>query len=122
MKDFEEVGNRIKKLRKEKNLSQEELGKKIGVKKATVSQWERGGVASIGALHLLEMSKVLGKSQEFILKGYDSKDLSEIIDDGSQLVIDVYELMKSGLKGIDFDLIRQQVNLIKSNYQYHHAV
>ncbi|MCL2861604.1 MAG: helix-turn-helix domain-containing protein [Firmicutes bacterium] len=33
---------RIKELREEKNLSQEQLGKEIGFKPNTISNWERG--------------------------------------------------------------------------------
>ena len=38
----EEIGLRIKNLRKEKNLSQEELGEKIGISKQAVSYLESG--------------------------------------------------------------------------------
>lgn len=36
------IGNKIKELRKKKNLTQEELGKQIGVKHSTISSYERG--------------------------------------------------------------------------------
>lgn len=39
--DFNTVGGRIKRLRQAHRLSGEELGEKIGVSKATISQWER---------------------------------------------------------------------------------
>ena len=39
-----EIGNKIMKLRKKNNLSQEELAeKKIGVVRQTISKWELGG-------------------------------------------------------------------------------
>ena len=41
------VGNRIKKLRKEKNMTQEELGELIGVKKAAIQKLESGTVQSL---------------------------------------------------------------------------
>lgn len=36
------IGNKIKEFRKKKSLTQEELGKKIGVKHSTISSYERG--------------------------------------------------------------------------------
>ena len=45
----EKIGKLIAELRKEKNLTQEELGRKLGVTKNTVSKWERG-------LSLMDMS------------------------------------------------------------------
>lgn len=38
----EKIGKLIAELRKEKNLTQEELGRKLGVTKNAVSKWERG--------------------------------------------------------------------------------
>lgn len=36
------MGDRIKELRIKNNLTQEELGEKIGVKRAAVNKWESG--------------------------------------------------------------------------------
>ena len=36
-----DLGQRLKNLRKENNLSQQELGDKLGVKYSAVSKWER---------------------------------------------------------------------------------
>lgn len=40
--DQEKIGKLITKLRKERNMTQEDLGKKLGVTKNAVSKWERG--------------------------------------------------------------------------------
>ncbi len=37
-----EIGNRIRKYRKESDLTQEQLAEKIGVTKSRVSNWEQG--------------------------------------------------------------------------------
>lgn len=42
-----EIGEAIKKARLQQNLTQEELGKRIGVKKAQISRLERGGSISL---------------------------------------------------------------------------
>ncbi len=52
------VGEQILKFRKEKGLTQKELGEKTGVSSSAVSQWESGGTPDISLLPAL--SDVLG--------------------------------------------------------------
>lgn len=40
--DVQKIGIFLSELRKEKNLTQEELGEQIGVTNKTVSRWENG--------------------------------------------------------------------------------
>ena len=40
--DVQKIGNFLAELRKDKNLTQEELGERIGVTNKTVSRWENG--------------------------------------------------------------------------------
>lgn len=40
--DMQKIGGFLAELRKSKNLTQEELGDKIGVTNKTVSRWENG--------------------------------------------------------------------------------
>ena len=40
--DMQKVGTFLAELRKERNLTQDELGEKIGVTNKTVSRWENG--------------------------------------------------------------------------------
>lgn len=41
------VGQYIKKLRQNKNVSQEELGKAIKTKKSTIEKWENGNIKNL---------------------------------------------------------------------------
>ena len=41
--DQQKIGNFLKALRKEQNLTQEQLAEKLGVSSRTVSRWETGG-------------------------------------------------------------------------------
>ncbi|MDO4608678.1 MAG: S24 family peptidase [Clostridia bacterium] len=52
------TGEYIKKLRKEFNITQEELGKRLGVKRAAVNKWEIGTVKNIKKVHLKKMSEI----------------------------------------------------------------
>ncbi len=57
--------NRIKVLRAEKNLTQEELAKKIGVSRQTINSIEKGKYVP-SVLIALKMAKVFGVSVEEI--------------------------------------------------------
>ncbi|MDA5547389.1 helix-turn-helix transcriptional regulator [Yersinia massiliensis] len=59
---------RIRQARKQLKLTQESLGKKIGVSKATLSQWESGTTEPNGK-NLVNLAKELGVSVEWLLDG-----------------------------------------------------
>ena len=65
------TGERIKQLRKEHKLTQEELGRVIGVQKAAIQKYEKGTVTNIKKESLLKLAEVLGTTPEYIL-GWDS--------------------------------------------------
>ena len=51
--------NRIQELRKQQNLSQEELGTRLGVSRQAVSKWERGlGYPDVSLIN--DLSSILG--------------------------------------------------------------
>lgn len=64
--------NRIKQLREAFNMTQEELGEKIGVKKAAVAKYESGTVENIKQNTLMKMAKVFGVSPAFIMAWSDN--------------------------------------------------
>ena len=66
--DNKKVGKLIAKLRKEKGLTQQQLGDKVGVGFRAVSKWERGlTMPDIGIVN--ELSKILGISSDELLSG-----------------------------------------------------
>lgn len=66
--DNKKVGKLIAKLRKEKGLTQQMLGDKVGVGFRAVSKWERGlTMPDIGIIN--ELSKILGISSDELLSG-----------------------------------------------------
>ena len=58
-------GEKIKKLRKEKHLTQEKLAEKVGVHTNSVSQWENGVIPRMNKI--IEISNVLGTTSEYLL-------------------------------------------------------
>lgn len=74
----EKIGNFIRFLRKEANLTQKELADKLGITDRAVSKWERGrGCPDISLIE--DVAKILGVSVLELLKGerLEKKDLKE---------------------------------------------
>lgn len=67
--DTDNLGSRIKMLRESKGLTQEELGKMVGVTKGAVSQWEHGVIANIKLLTVIKLCDVLGTNLHYLVKG-----------------------------------------------------
>lgn len=73
------VGSKIRKYRKIKKITQEELAEKIGIKNNTVSAYERG-VIEVPHSKLLEVAKVLGVKYTQLLPIEGDEDNQTISD------------------------------------------
>lgn len=65
------MGERIKNMRLEKNMTQEALGEHLGIQKAAVQKYEKGTVTNIKRDTLLKMAEIFDTSVEFIINGND---------------------------------------------------
>lgn len=74
------VGEQILRFRKEKGLTQRELGEKIGVSSSAVSQWESGGTPDISLLPAL--SDVLGVTVDALFgrTGAVREDMAQAVE------------------------------------------
>ena len=63
-------GERIKELRKIANLSQEELGRRVGLQRAAINKYERGMVTNIPLAVIEKLAQVLDVSPTYIV-GWD---------------------------------------------------
>lgn len=66
------IGERIKKLRLEHGMTQEELGEKIGAIKQTVHKYENGTITNIPIDRIEAIAKVFGVSEAYIM-GWEEK-------------------------------------------------
>ena len=73
---MEKVGDFIRKKRKDKNLTQKELAKELGVSDKAISKWERGICCPDISL-LKELSSILGVSVNELLSGEDIEKLEK---------------------------------------------
>lgn len=61
------TADRIKELRKIANLSQEELGRRVGLQRAAINKYERGLVTNIPLSVVEKMAQVLDVSPTYIV-------------------------------------------------------
>lgn len=63
------LAERAAEARKNANLNQTEAGKKIGISRAAISQWENGATKSISSTLLHKAARVYGVSAEWLATG-----------------------------------------------------
>lgn len=66
---METMGERIRQLRKARNMTQEEFGNAVGVSKSAVSQWEDGSTKNLKLETFLRVVETLHTDAEFLIFG-----------------------------------------------------
>ena len=61
------TGEKIKQLRKRENLTQEALGRLLGVQKNAISKWERGRVENVPADKLRALAKIFDVPTSYLV-------------------------------------------------------
>lgn len=74
------IGERIKNLRKQKGMTLEQLGKIAGVGKSTVRKWENGIISNMRADNLNNVSKALGTDVDYLMGIKTEENNFELID------------------------------------------
>lgn len=64
------IGGRIRYIRRERNMTQEELGNKVGVTKATINKYETGVIVYLKRPMLDKLAKALAISPAYLM-GWD---------------------------------------------------
>lgn len=70
------AGDRIKELRILNNLTQEELGEKVGVKKAAVQKWESGMTKNLKRSTIQKLSEIFNVSPTYVMGMSNAKQLT----------------------------------------------
>lgn len=69
-----EMGKRIRDLRIQHGMTQEELGEKFGVQKSAVAKWESGRVRNLKASTIKKMAELFGVKPSYVM-GWDDTEL-----------------------------------------------
>lgn len=92
------MGERIKALRHDKNLTQEALGEILGIQKAAVQKYEKGTVKNIKRDTLIKMSQIFDTTVEYIING-NSDIISNLlpVNDQNMIKIPVLAEVSAGM-------------------------
>ena len=103
------VAQRIKQLRKEANLTQEELADMLGLKKVSIQKYENGGVTNIKSETLEKLGKIFNVSPAYIMgwDRFDNIDTNDIKED-----LQILDLIRihCGYVGIELFQIFNKLN------------
>ncbi len=112
MKEYDRkiLANNLKRLRKEKNLSQAELSKLLHVSQQTVGSWETGR-AIPGSDTLNELADYFDTSTDELL-GRSSTPSSFTNDDLNEMLDNAHSYDGKPLDGHDRELIRQYLKAL----------
>lgn len=96
------VGDKIKFLRESMNLTQTELGERLGVKKNAVSKWECGRVEDIPTSKIKAMASLFGVKASYLIedeeleKNVTDEDIQFALFGGKdEITAKMYEEVKS---------------------------
>lgn len=70
------MGQKIKTLRMQQNMTLEELGNKVGVGKSTVRKWETGIIENMKRDKIAKVARVLGVTPSYLM-GWDDNEESQ---------------------------------------------
>lgn len=93
----QKMGEILRELRKKNNLTQEELGKHIGVQKAAIQKYEKGTVTNIKRDSLIKLAHVLGTTPEYILGWENPPNNLDNIDESDFVNIPVIGRVAAGV-------------------------
>lgn len=110
--DYKEIGRKMKTKRKELNLTQAELAKRIGLTESSISKYEAGKIETMPTSTVNRICEVLHIAPAELLGITTQKsfeyDLKEIINSADDLPDDV----KTEL----LDLLKQQIKICRRLY------
>lgn len=114
------MGDRIKEMRSKLGLTQEELGKKLGVKRAAVNKWETGEVENIKRGTLEEMCRIF-KVRPSWLMDLDVPDVTLTYEAPGKQPVKVLVDQESspiiGQAGLRAQLYKAALKVKPENYQ-----
>ena len=117
-----EIGKRIKQAREGRNMSQEELGKQLGLNKSTIQRYESGQVQRIKLPILENMAKILNVNPSWIvLKTNDPEiprepsNISTVLGGENIYRIPVFESVSAGFGIYAVDEIVDYIPVVIKN-------
>ncbi|HQT76264.1 MAG: XRE family transcriptional regulator [Rhodospirillales bacterium 20-64-7] len=85
MTDHLAIGARIRAVRRDRGITQDDLANQIGVSRSAVAQWETGRAGQITG-NLTRIAEMLGVTVEYLLHGHDKRAAMEV-QQGDELAL-----------------------------------
>jgi transcriptional regulator with XRE-family HTH domain len=104
----EGMAQRIKDLRKEKNLTLEQVAGIVGVGKSTVRKWETGMIANMKRDKIASLAKALGTTPEYLM-GWEEKKSSPsepVLTEGEKALLDLFKRVPEDQQQLVLQMIR----------------
>ena len=112
------MGEYIKYLRTERNLSQEELGKMVGVQRAAVQKWENGHVENIKRSTIKKLSAIFNVSPCDLMKwDEETQTISSIETKYNKTVTEALNLFQQ-LDDFDQERIIERMETMLESEKY----
>ena len=95
------MGEQIKQLRLERNMTLEELGNKVGVGKSTVRKWENGMIANMRRDKIAKLASALDVSPAYLMGWEQSNEVEAPVNNIKKMpgkqdeLISVYDQLSS---------------------------
>ena len=92
------VGDLIRQKRQELNLSQEELGRMVGVNRAAINKWESGRVKNLKRETLKKLSEIFNISPALLVEPESATPIVDLAEKERRLITAFRELNATGQK------------------------
>ena len=109
------IGEKIKRLRKEKGWTQEQLGECVGVQKAAINKYETGVVSNLKQETISALSHALHVSPIELLSPDDPPDPSPEVQPKN----DDVRLLIRGLNQLSPEELEQATNVMRAMFAQH---
>ena len=111
-----DIGSRIKQMRTERGLTQEELGKRLGVQKAAVQKWESGAVKNLKRETLKKLSEIFEVSPAVFIESYDERPNISAVFTDEIYRIPVFESVSAGFGAYADSLVVDYIPVFIKNH------
>lgn len=106
-----ELAEKIKRLRLEKEMTLEQVGRKVGVGKSTVRKWETGAIANMGRDKIALLATALGTTPAYLM-GWEEKSNSKNSPDemrlteGEKMLLDLFRQIPEDAQKMYLEVLR----------------
>lgn len=109
----EGMAQRIKDLRKERNLTLEQVADIVGVGKSTVRKWETGMIANMKRDKIASLAKALGTTPEYLM-GWEEKKSSPSelqLTEGETLMLELFRLIPEDKQPAALEMLKAALKM-----------